>query len=78
VPFEINARFSSTTSMRACFGYNEVEMALRCYVLGERIEPPPPRRGRALRFWDEFYLFAADDAADSAPVVPEAVAARGL
>jgi carbamoyl-phosphate synthase large subunit len=78
VPFEINARFSSTTSMRARFGYNEVEMALRCYVLRERIEPPLPRRGRALRFWDEFYAFAADDAADSTPVVPEAVAVRGL
>lgn len=56
VPFEINARFSSTTSIRACFGYNEVEMALRCYVLGERITPPRPRQGIALRFWDELYL----------------------
>jgi carbamoyl-phosphate synthase large subunit len=56
VPFEINARFSSTTSMRACFGYNEVEMALRCYVLGERIALPHPQRGIALRFWEELYL----------------------
>jgi carbamoyl-phosphate synthase large subunit len=56
VPFEINARFSSTTSMRACFGYNEVEMALRCYVLGERIALPRLQRGIALRFWEELYL----------------------
>lgn len=56
VPFEINARFSSTTAMRACFGYNEAEMALRSYVLGEEIVPPQPHKGIALRFWDELYL----------------------
>jgi carbamoyl-phosphate synthase large subunit len=56
VPFEINARFSSTTSIRAYFGYNEVEMALRSYVMGERILPPKPRSGIALRFWEELYL----------------------
>ncbi|RME46992.1 MAG: ATP-grasp domain-containing protein [Chloroflexi bacterium] len=56
VPFEINARFSSTTSIRAYFGYNEVEMALRCYVLGATIVPPTPSRGVAMRFWEELYL----------------------
>ena len=56
VPFEINARFSSTTGMRAKFGYNEVEMALRCYVLGEKPLPARPRRGIALRYWEEMYL----------------------
>jgi carbamoyl-phosphate synthase large subunit len=55
VPFEINARFSSSTAMRAHFGYNEVEMALRCYILGEKIVPPHIRRGIALRFWEELY-----------------------
>lgn len=56
VTFEINARFSSTTGMRAYFGYNEVEMSLRSYVLGENIVPPKPRSGIALRFWEELYL----------------------
>jgi carbamoyl-phosphate synthase large subunit len=56
VTFEINARFSSTTSMIANFGYNEVEMALRCYVLSENITPPKTRSGIALRYWEEFYL----------------------
>jgi carbamoyl-phosphate synthase large subunit len=65
VPFEINARFSSTTSMRARFGYNEVEMTLRCYVLGEEFEPPLPSLGRALRYWDELYLFASTGIVDS-------------
>lgn len=69
VPFEINARFSSTTSMRACFGYNEVEMALRCFVLGERVAPPRPQRGVALRFWEELYLH---ELAVSVPSIHEA------
>jgi carbamoyl-phosphate synthase large subunit len=72
VPFEINARFSSTTSIRACFGYNEVEMALRCYVLGERITPPHPRRGVALRFWEELYLPELADTMVPAQSVREA------
>jgi carbamoyl-phosphate synthase large subunit len=72
VPFEINARFSSTTSMRAHFGYNEVEMALRCYVLGERVTPPRPRRGVALRFWEELYLPELADTMPPAPSVREA------
>jgi carbamoyl-phosphate synthase large subunit len=72
VPFEINARFSSTTSIRACFGYNEVEMALRCYVLGERITPLRPRCGVALRFWEELYLPVVSDTTGSAQGIREA------
>jgi carbamoyl-phosphate synthase large subunit len=56
VAFEINARFSSSVAMRAHFGYNEVEMALRSFVLGETITAPAPRRGIALRFWEETYI----------------------
>ncbi len=56
VTFEINARFSSTTSMRAHFGYNEVEMALRAFVLGERVAPPRVTLGGALRYWEELYV----------------------
>ena len=56
VTFEINPRFSGTTGMRAHFGYNEVEMALRSFVLGETLSPPQVREGVALRFWEETYL----------------------
>lgn len=58
VAFEINPRFSGTTAMRAHFGYNEVEMALRDFVLGEPVPAPVVRPGIALRFWDETYLDA--------------------
>jgi len=37
--FEINPRFSGTTSMRAMVGYNEPDLLIRHHVLGERIRP---------------------------------------
>ena len=39
IPFEINPRFSGTTSLRALAGYNEPDVLVRRDVLGERIEP---------------------------------------
>ncbi len=56
VPFEINARLSSTVAMRAHFGYNEVEMALRSLVLGQPIQAATPKAGIALRYWTETYI----------------------
>jgi carbamoyl-phosphate synthase large subunit len=38
-PFEINPRFSGTTSLRAMVGYNEPDVLVRRDVLGEAIEP---------------------------------------
>jgi carbamoyl-phosphate synthase large subunit len=54
--FEINARHSGTTYMRALFGYNEVEYII-CYLL----KLPLPsmeniKEGRAVRFYDEFFV----------------------
>lgn len=37
--FEINPRFSGTTSIRALMGYNEPDVLVRRDVLGEEIEP---------------------------------------
>ncbi len=57
VPFEINPRFSGTTAIRARLGFNEVDAALRHFVLGE---PAPVLRdvgsGVALRYWNEVYV----------------------
>jgi carbamoyl-phosphate synthase large subunit len=44
VPFEINPRFSGTTSLRAIAGYNEPDTLIRRDVLGELIEPYFPYR----------------------------------
>ena len=60
IPFEINPRFSGTTGMRAHFGYNEVEMVVRDFVLNESIPHPTIQLGTALRFWEEHYL-ASDE-----------------
>jgi carbamoyl-phosphate synthase large subunit len=38
-PFEINPRFSGTTSLRALAGYNEPEVLIRRDVLGENVAP---------------------------------------
>lgn len=56
IPIEINSRFSGTTAIRAHFGFNEPEMAIRSYLLGEPISPPELRRGTALRYVEEVFL----------------------
>jgi carbamoyl-phosphate synthase large subunit len=50
---EINPRISSSTSIRAAFGYNESAMAVEYFL--ERHIPAQPRirRGRAVRYTDE-------------------------
>ncbi len=55
--FEINMRFSGTTPIRARLGFNEVEAAIRNYVLNESIEDfPLIKHGMALRYWNEMYI----------------------
>lgn len=56
VPFEVNPRFSGTTALRARMGFNEVDAALRHFVLDE---PVPKLQSSAsavaLRYWNEVY-----------------------
>jgi carbamoyl-phosphate synthase large subunit len=48
--FEINPRFSGTTSIRAMMGYNEPDLLLRKHLRGEAIAPRfPYRSGMVLR-----------------------------
>lgn len=56
VPFEFNARFSGTTPIRAYFGFNEPEMALRSFVLGQAIVPPAIRTGTTIRYVEEMFI----------------------
>jgi len=53
--FEINARFSSSVSIRAHFGFNEVEAALRSLVLGQEVPEMRCRPGVAMRYANEVY-----------------------
>lgn len=54
--FEINARFSGTTPLRAMAGFNEVEMCLRRLLFGTPIEQPPIKQGVILRYLDEMFV----------------------
>jgi carbamoyl-phosphate synthase large subunit len=60
VPFELNIRCSGTAAIRAHFGYNEPEMFLRHYVLGEQIQPAKSRHGYAFRYWNEVFVEGAN------------------
>jgi len=56
VCFEINLRFSGTTPVRAHFGFNDVEFALRNLVLNEKQNDLPiVTKGVMLRYWNEIY-----------------------
>lgn len=58
--FEINARFSGTTPMRALFGFNEVDMSLRKLLHGDDIENPVVKKGVVLRFLEERFVEYTD------------------
>jgi carbamoyl-phosphate synthase large subunit len=56
VPFEFNARFSGTTSIRAQFGFNEPEMFIKSYFLNKNIKNPKIKQGVTLRYVEEVFL----------------------
>jgi carbamoyl-phosphate synthase large subunit len=56
VPFELNARFSGTTAIRAHFGFNEPELALKAYFYREDLSNPVIRSGVALRYHEEVFV----------------------
>jgi carbamoyl-phosphate synthase large subunit len=58
VVFAVNPRFSSTTSARAHYGYNEAEMSVRHLVLGETPARPVVRAGRFYRVIEEVHVAA--------------------
>lgn len=54
--FEINARFSGTTPLRAYAGFNEVDHFLRHLLRGDPIPKPSLRNFVILRYWDELVI----------------------
>ncbi|NKN34905.1 ATP-grasp domain-containing protein [Agrobacterium sp. a22-2] len=58
VPYllEINPRFSSSTSLRAAFGYNEAALAVQFYLTGEEPEAPTITRGRGWRYYEDLVV----------------------
>lgn len=58
--FEINARFSGTTPLRAYAGFNEVDLILRHIVYGEAVQQPDLKPVVVLRYWDEMVIETDD------------------
>jgi carbamoyl-phosphate synthase large subunit len=54
---EINPRVSSSTSIRAAFGYNESAMAVEYYLEHRTPIQPEIRRGKAVRYTDEHIFY---------------------
>lgn len=56
VIFEINARISGSSVMRAHFGYNEADMLVKHMLDRLPVTQPRTKMGFAMRYWDELYL----------------------
>jgi carbamoyl-phosphate synthase large subunit len=54
---EINPRISSSTSIRAAFGYNESAMAVDYFLNGIRPIQPKIRRGKVVRYTEDFIFY---------------------
>lgn len=54
---EINPRISSSTSIRAAFGYNESAMAVDYFLKHQAPTHPKIKRGRAVRYTDEHIFY---------------------
>lgn len=54
---EINPRISSSTSIRAKFGYNESQMAVDYFLEGKAIEQPVIKKGKAIRYIEDQIIY---------------------
>ena len=60
VIFEINPRFSSTTSARPLFGYNDVAMSINDFVFDQPGLRPNINGGRLFRYVDDVFVSTED------------------
>lgn len=58
---EINPRISSSTSIKAAFGYNESKMAVEAFLEQRKIEKPVIRSGKAIRYMEDFITYDSDN-----------------
>lgn len=55
---EINPRFSSSTSMRNAFGYNDAIMSIEYFLEGKTPKKPKISSGKAIRYIEEFIYYS--------------------
>jgi carbamoyl-phosphate synthase large subunit len=58
---EINPRFSSSTSLKTAFGYNEAEMCIEYFLQGRPPAPPLIRKGHAWRKISDVIVYEGSD-----------------
>lgn len=58
---EINPRISSSTSIRARFGYNESSMAVDYFLEGKKVMQPVIKKGHAMRYTEEYIFYDSTD-----------------
>ena len=58
---EINPRISSSTSIRAGFGYNECQMAVDYFLDGFNITQPEIKKGKCIRYIEDFFCYDSTD-----------------
>ena len=58
---EINPRISSSTSLKTAFGYNECQMSVDYFLNSKEIEQPLIRKGRAIRYTEDFIFYDSDN-----------------
>lgn len=54
---EINPRISSSTSIKAGFGFNECMMAVKYFLDGEKIRQPEIRKGKSIRYMEDYFIY---------------------
>jgi len=57
---EINPRISSSTSLRAAFGYNEADLCVQHYLENKQVKQPVIRDGHAVRYIADMVTFEND------------------
>ncbi len=55
---EINPRFSSSTSLRSAFGYNDALMSIEYFLEGKIPNQPKIRKGKAIRYIEDFIVYS--------------------
>lgn len=58
---EINPRFSSSTSIRSEFGYNEAKMCIDYFLEGKEIVQPKLKTGKAIRYVEDYIFYDSDN-----------------
>jgi carbamoyl-phosphate synthase large subunit len=58
---EINARISSSTSIRTAFGYNEAEMCIDYFLLKKKPRAYTLKKGYAMRYYSDMIIYENSD-----------------